>query len=149
MKMAAILVAMTLTGVAHRPTIERPVFACSLGAKQVSVTAVGDQLLYRFGAPNRVELTIAGSVARGNLFYRSARFAGVERQLRFTNGRISYVVFSLAADPRAGAKGISGLTVFDGSRIVAERTCRRWTELHPNAFESWSIPDDGEDWSAV
>ncbi|WP_419807303.1 hypothetical protein [Sphingomonas sp.] len=149
MKVLVSVLAMLAAGAGHRPPDNQDVFKCSLGAKQVEVTAAGDQLVYRFGTKSRAELTIAGSVARRNLFYRSARFAGIEHQLRFTNGRFSYVVFSLAGNPGVGARGVSGLTVFDGQRTVSEFTCRRWTELNPSAFESWPIAEDGEDWSAI
>lgn len=149
MKSLALLLAALVACSGNRPPDNRTVFACSLGAKQVSVTASGNQLLYRFGTSGRTELAITGSVARNNLFFRSARFAGIENQLRFTNGRFSYVVFSLAGNPGAGARGVSGLTVFDGQRTVSELTCKRWTELHASVFETWNLPEDGEDWSAI
>ncbi len=136
-------------GGASPPKIEAPIFACSLGAKQVSVSAVGDALVYRYGTRAKIELTIVGSVARGNVFARTERYANIENQLRFTQGHFSYVVFSVGAKPSVGARGVSGLTVMEGTRPIRELTCRRWTELDRSRYDHMRLPEDGAAYLAL
>lgn len=124
-------------------------FRCTLGAKHATVTAVGKTLVYQYGSAKRVELRIVGSAAAGNLFYRTARYAAVERQLRFTAGRYSYIVFSVGGSPQVGASADSGLSVLDGTRHVADDSCHPWSELKTGAIEGWHLPEDGERFSAM
>ena len=149
MKTWMVLLAFITMGVDKAPVMGAPVFSCSLGKKQVSVHAVGDELVYKFGTRTKAELTIIGSVARHNVFFRTARFANIENQLRFTNGRFSYIVFSLGGNPSVGARAVSGLTVMNGTKPVSEFTCRRWTELDSSTFNSSQLPMDGEEYSAI
>lgn len=149
MKIWIALLALMTTGTGKAPVTGAPVFSCSLGQKQVSVRAVGDELVYKFGTRTRTELTIIGSVARGNVFFRTARFANIENQLRFTNGRFSYIVFSVGGNPSVGARALSGLTVMKATKPVSELTCRRWTELDSSTFNSSQLPADGEEYSAI
>ena len=136
-------------GVGGAPVTNTPVFSCSLGQKQVSIHAVGDQLVYRFGTKAKAELTIVGSAARRNLYFRTDRYASIENQLRFVNGRFSYIVFSVGGNPSVGAQPVSGLTVMNGTKRVSELTCRRWTELDTTKFDASRLPEDGEEYSAL
>lgn len=148
MKGVIALLSLATLAAAESPRTET-VFACSLGAKQVSVRAVGTEIVYRFGTRDRAALTIVGSAAKRNLFYRTARYSGIENQLRFANGRYNYIVFSLGANAPVGARGVSGLTVMDGTKIVAEHSCRRWSDLDSRTFDFSTLPEDGEQYSAL
>lgn len=143
------LLAAGTVGAMHAPPPASLVFACSLGSKQVSVRAVGRELIYRFGTSGRTELSIIGSAARRNVFYWRGRYAGLENQLRFTNGRYSYTVYSLGPNASVGARGVAGLVVRDRGRAVSDLTCRRWTELYSGIFEDWDLPQDNDDMSAI
>lgn len=85
----------------------RRLSACSPGGKSVSLTAVGDQLIYAFGTPSRMEMSIVASAVRKNVLYRADRHAGMEHQLRFVNGPYSYVVYSMDGNVRTGATPVS------------------------------------------
>ena len=146
--LGALLGLLTL-GASNGPRADTPVFACSLGKKQVSVRSAGRSLIYLFGSAKKTELTIVGSVANRNLFYRTDRYASIQNQLRFTNGRYSYVVHSVGPNKSVGASGDSGLVVMDGLKRISDLSCRRWTELSLGAFASWGLPEDDEQYSAM
>lgn len=149
MKFLVALLGLMVTGADKAPNIGKPVFSCSLGQKHVSVHAVGDELVYRFGTNKKIELTVFGSVARRNVFFRTDRFANIENQLRFINGRFSYVVFSVGGNPLTGAHPVSGLTVMNGTKAVSELTCRKFTELDSSSFKYSQFPTDSEKYSAM
>ena len=149
MKILVALLALTVTGADKAPNIGKRVFSCSLGQKQVSVHAVGNELVYEFGTNKKIELKIIGSVARRNVFFRTDRFANIENQLRFINGRFSYIVFSVGGNPSSGAHPLSGLTVMNGTKPVSELTCRKFTELDSSSFKYSQLPIDSEKYSAM
>ncbi|WP_056610778.1 hypothetical protein [Sphingomonas sp. Root241] len=124
------------------------VFACSLGKKFVSVTAVGSTLTYRFGTPAKVEMAIIGSAARGNIFYRTDRYASAQYQLRFANGPYSYIVYSMGGNDRTGTKPVSGLVVMKGARRISDMSCVRQAEFS-TAFDLNALPKDAEAYSAM
>ena len=146
---ATIGLALGLGGVAVEAQAgDTRVFTCSLGRKAVSVTAEGGAFVYRFGRPGVPELMIAGSARRGNLSYRTARYSGMEYQLRFARGRYSYVVYSLEGNGQTGARPASGLVVMDGLRRVADMPCRTHAEF-ATGFPFGELPEDGEEYTAM
>lgn len=149
MKIWLALLSFMAVGADKAPNAVKTVFSCSLGQKQVSVHALGNQLVYKFGTKAKAELTIFGSVARHNVFFRTARYANIENQLRFINGRFSYIVFSVGGNPSVGAQAVSGLTVMNGTKPVSQLTCRRWTELDSSIFNFSALPTDSEEFSAL
>ncbi len=126
----------------------KKLFACSLGKKSVSVTAVGSRLTYQFGTPAKVEMAIIGSAGQGNVFYRSDRYAGMEYQIRFANGSYSYIVYSIEGNGRTGAAVSSGLVVMKGTKTIADMPCLRYTEFGAS-FDYNALPQDDEAHSAM
>lgn len=149
MKYVVIILYLASAHIGSAPRAETPIFACSLGQKRVTVTATGDELVYRYGTRAKNEITIVGSAARRNVFFRTGRYANIENQIRFTRGAFSYIVFSEGGKPSVGARPVSGLTVLRGTKPVAEFTCRRWTELDSNRFDFGKLPADSEAYSAL
>jgi hypothetical protein len=123
-------------------------FACSIGKKTVSVRAIESQLIYEFGTPTHIEMTIIGSVGQGNVFYRSDRYAGMEYQIRFKNGAYSYIVYSMEGNGYTGAEPSSGLVVMKGAKRVADMSCVRHAEFSP-AFDYDQLPEDTDEFSAM
>ena len=126
----------------------KKLFACSLGKKSVSVTAVGSRLSYQFGAPAKAEMAIIGSAGQGNVFYRSDRYAGMEYQIRFVNGPYSYIVYSMEGNGRTGAAASSGLMVMKGTKTIADMPCLHYTEFAAS-FNYGKLPQDDESHSAM
>jgi hypothetical protein len=124
------------------------VFACSLGNKSVSVTAAGSTLTYRFGTAAKAEMTIIGSAALGNIFYRSDRYASMEYQLRFANGTYSYIVYSMGANASTGTRPVSGLVVMKGKTRIADMSCVRQAAFS-TAFDLNALAEDTEAYSAM
>lgn len=124
------------------------VFTCSLGKKTVSVTATGSQLFYKFGTPFNVEMSIVASAQRDNVFYREARYAGLEQQLRFLNGHYSYIVYDMEGNAETGVSPMSGLVVMRGTTVIADMSCRHYAEFGPG-FDYDSLPQDTEQYSAM
>jgi hypothetical protein len=123
-------------------------FACSIGAKQVSVTTENGRLVYRYGTANKVEMSIVGVPASGNIHQMTQHFAGMEYQLRFSNGEYSYIVYDSEGNGRSGAAAASGLVVMRGTKLISARQCSRFTELAmpPDAL---AIPQDTDTYSAM
>ena len=143
MKMVAMaLAALMLPGlvpVARGEGAPVTLFACTVGKKTVSVTRTGDQVTYRYGAAHSGaadadELTIVGTPNSGNVFQMAQRYAGMEYQLRFTNGEFSYTVYASEGNPRVGAQAVSGLVVTKGAQRISDKSCARYATL--------SLPDD-------
>ena len=124
------------------------IFACSLGKKSVSVTAVGKQLTYKFGTPTNTEISIIGSAGEKNVLYREDRYAGMEHQLRFVNGRYSYVVYNMEGNRMTGVSPISGLIIKDGTKTIGYMACVHYSEFSIG-FDYTSILEDTEDYSAM
>ena len=128
----------------------RTVFECALrNGKVVSVTSQGGNLFYKYGRPNRPELSLRGSPRSGNVYFMRQRYAGPQMQLRFTNGGYSYIVHAMEGNARVDARGVSGLVVMRGDRRIADHSCRRYTDFQ-NSFELLgSLPEDSEAYSAM
>lgn len=149
MRVALAFLGLLTVGAVNPPAPNSNVFSCSIGRKQVSVKAVGNELVYRFGGPGKPDLVISGSVARKNLFTGNFRYSDLETQLRFVNGRFSYVVFWLSGNRNLGTRNVSGLAVLDGTKHVSDLLCNHWARLDDTAFASWNLPEDGEHYSAI
>jgi len=131
-----------------QPAAPQPVFACSLGKKSVSVTAEGVRLTYIFGTAAKTEMSIVGSAALKNVWYREARYAGMEHQLRFANGDYSYIVYNMEGNGRSGASASSGLVVMKGKETVADMPCAHYAEFG-TGFDLRALPEDTDDYSAM
>lgn len=132
-----------------RPTgVPTSVFACSLGRKSVSVTAVGDQLIYRFGTPSQTEISIIGRVDRKNVLYRADRYSSMEYQLRFLSGPYSYIVYSMGGNASTGTSSVSGLLVMKGNTRISDMSCTHFANLRNDLLPS-SLPEDTEQYSAM
>jgi hypothetical protein len=134
---------------ARAATKPSAVFACSIGAKRVSVTKSGGHFVYRFGSAGKVEMSIVGDPAAGNIFRMWQRFAGPENQLRFTNGEFSYIVFSADGNSNVGAQSIAGLVVMRGTKTVSNSLCSRFAELDTSDKDFSALPEDTADFSGM
>lgn len=88
---------LSVSPAAHAENAPKVLFTCAIGAKTVSVTATGKNLIYRYGTAKKDEMTIVGSLAAKNVFQMAQRYASMEYQLRFTNAGVSYIVYSMEA----------------------------------------------------
>jgi hypothetical protein len=151
MRSAALLAASLAVGPAGNAASAqsgRPlsIFSCSLGVKRVSVTAVGNQLIYTFGAVGRPEIQIVGSAASGNLFWQSdlfSRYAAYD-QIRFTSGQFSYVVYDLIPTADGSGPATAGLLVWRGRTKIAEFSCRERAAVDARLVERMHLPDSGQ-----
>ncbi len=109
-----------------------PVFACSFGAKQLTVTQQGDALVYRYGTKARAELRIVADAPSNRVFYHRTLYARAEDQtLRFVSGEYNYVVYAHWSAPSMGMTEESstpenfygGLTVMRGEKELTSRRC--------------------------
>lgn len=123
-------------------------FECQVDGKPVHVAAAGDRLTFRHGSADAPDAAVTGTVADGNVFYLSQRFAGMQYQLRFTDGETSYLVYSLEGNPNAGAQASSGLVVMRGTEQVSEASCDTHTEFSAE-FDYSALPQDDETFSAI
>ena len=128
--------------------ISTTIFACSIGEKTVSVTAADGRLTYHYGTGLKDEMTIIGTPTSGNVFQMSQRFAGMEYQLRFTNGEYSYIVYDSEGNGRVGAAASSGLVVTRDTKHISDRSCARFTEFTVS-LDSFGIPEDTDTYSAM
>ena len=110
-----------------------PVFACSFGAKQLTVTQQGDALVYRYGTKAKTELSIVADAPSNRIFYHRTLYARAEDQtLRFVSGAYNYVVYAHWSAPSMGTTEESstgefyygGLTVLRGEIELTSRRCR-------------------------
>ena len=110
-----------------------PVFACSFGAKQLTVTQQGDALVYRYGTKAKTELSIVADAPSNRIFYHRTLYARAEDQtLRFVSGAYNYVVYAHWSAPSLGTTEESstgefyygGLTVLRGETELTSRRCR-------------------------
>lgn len=122
-------------------------FACTVGNKTVSVSRTGDQVIYHYGTRGADELTIVGTPTSGNVFQMAQRYAGMEYQLRFTNGEFSYTVYASEGNPRVGAHAISGLVVTKGAQRISDKACAPYAELM--LPDDLKIPEDTDAFSAM
>jgi len=133
---------------AHAKETPVKAFSCAIGAKRVSVTTEDGRLVYRYGTAAKDEMSVVGDPASGNIFQMSQRFAGMEYQLRFTNGAFSYIVYESEGNGRVGASATSGLVVMRGAKRISDKSCARFSELTmPPA--TLAIPEDTDAYSAM
>lgn len=103
---------------------ETPFFSCEIGAKRVSVCRGVAGAIYRFGTPNKVELT-SRSVAFANRGYSG----GGESQLTAKNGDYTYTLYDRTVRTSFGESGndpefSSGLVIARGGRVISSKTCK-------------------------
>lgn len=126
----------------------KPIFSCGIGAKRVSITLVGTQLVYRYGTQQKEEMSIIGDRQSGNVFWLTQRMAGVEYQLRFKSGAYSYIVYNVEGNAMSGARPAAGLVVMQGTKTISDKSCAKYTEFEPN-FDFSSLPEDSSEYSAM
>lgn len=126
------------------------VFECSLrNGKTVSVTAQGDHMSYRYGTPRRAELRLSGTPSSGNVFHFLGRYYNILHQLRFQNGRYSYIVYSLPGSRVADAKGRYGVMVLRDGRPISDTQCRREMEFQGGFALFDRLPQDDERYNVM
>lgn len=113
------------------------------------MTVEGDSFTYRYGSRDETELTIAGHGVSGNVHAYWGRYVSPLRQLRFTAGEYSYILYTMAANPRMDTSGSSGLIVMKGKTVLSDRQCKPWVEFTAGLDAIDALPQDGEDWSAM
>lgn len=118
-----------------------PIFSCSFGTKQVLVTGTPDAMTYQFGSLGNVEKTITAGRATGNVFYHADNMRYMPKQLRFTVGSTSYMLYHLEYADGSGAEYVQGLIVLQGTKKLANLKCRSGPGLDVHADYS-SLPDD-------
>lgn len=110
-----------------------PIFECSFGAKQLSVTQQGGALVYRFGTKAKAELRIVAEAASNRVFYHRTLYPRAEDQtLRFVSGEYNYIVYAHWAAPSMGMTEAGstpesyygGLLVMRGEEELSSRRCR-------------------------
>lgn len=150
MKLLALALAAATTVALPGAASAETLFQCNLGnGKAVSVTSEGDRLAYRYGAPRRAELTLAGSARSGNVRFWQERYASILSQVRFTNGAYHYIVYSMGASEVAGSNAVSGIVVMRGTRTIARHACRRHAEFNGGSELLSGLPEDSETYSAM
>jgi hypothetical protein len=142
------LIPLRLAGAAAAETATATLFACSIGKKTVTVTVVGQSLVYRYGTPAKAEMSIVGTAAAGNIFQMTQRYAGTEYQLRFTKGEFSYIVYSSGSNANVGAAATSGLVVMRGMTRILDKSCSRFAQLTLPA-DIFALPEDTAAYSAM
>jgi hypothetical protein len=126
----------------------QPIFSCMVGKKAVSVSSVGNQLIYRFGTLAKPEMSIIGDARSGNVLWMTQRYAGIEQQLRFKNGEYSYALYSMEGNGRTGVNPVSGLVVFHGTKSIADIPCLKYTEFTGD-FDFSTLPEDSDTYTAM
>ena len=103
---------------------EKPLFACPVGRKLVSVCGGDHEATYRYGRPAHVELS---SEKLG--LAKQAFSGGGETQISFTNAGVTYVVFDKTVRTSFSPGGgndpdfTSGLAVLKNGHTVATMAC--------------------------
>lgn len=109
-----------------------PLFDCSFGAKQLTVTQEGGALVYRYGTKQRAELRIVADAASGRVHYHRTLYPrGEDQTLRFVNGDYSYVVYAHWSAPSMGMteegstreSAYGGLVVLKNGEELSSRRC--------------------------
>lgn len=125
------------------------IFDCKLGTKRATVTVERGRVIYRYGSGNLAELTIAGSGATGNVHGYVGRYAEILRQVRFTKGEYSYILYTMGASRRADSSAVGGLTVMRGTKVLSNRACKPWVEFTGGYQALDGLPQDDDSWSAM
>lgn len=144
----AALIVLGPASTVHAAGSSTTVFTCFIGKKTVFVTRADGRLTYHYGTGIKDEMSIIGNPASGNVFQMTQRFAGMEYQLRFTNGEYSYIVYENEGNSRAGAAASSGLVIMQGTKHISDRACARFTEFTASP-DSLGIPQDTDAYSAM
>lgn len=122
------------------------IFACSIGQRNVSVTRSGDTYTYRYGTTRHTEKTIIGSAARHNLFWHYDLFPhSATQQMRFSEGRYSYVLYVDFMTPNyegKGARDEAGIVVFNGTRRISTLHCQDSANFELTQEELAALPAD-------
>ena len=146
---AVALVCLASGGAGLAEATPAKLFACAIGANEVSVTAAGGRLVYHYGTADKEQMTIVGIPASGNIFQLTQRFAGMEYQLRFKNGEYSYIVYSSEGNARSGASATSGLVVMRGTKTISDKACAPLAELAMPGDLLKGVPEDSDKYSAL
>ena len=127
----------------------KTIFACKLGLKSAKVTLEQGRFIYRYGAAKKAELTLAGSGAVGDVTAYQGRYASILRQIRFTNGGVSYILYSMGASSTADTRDVSGLSVVRGGKLVSDQSCKPFAEFTAGFEALDALPQDEDSWSAM
>lgn len=146
--MLLLLVAGNCSAAEASAGMPKPIFSCAIGAKRVSVNAVGSKLVYHYGTQHKEEMSIIGDRQSGTVFWLTQRMAGVEYQLCFKNSAYSYIVYSVEGNAMSGARPAAGLIVMEGTRTISDKRCAKYTEFQPN-FDFSSLQEDTSEYSAM
>jgi hypothetical protein len=125
------------------------IFACNLGAKRAIVTIDSRGFVYRYGTAKKADLTIVENAGSANLHAYWGRYVSPLRQLRFTAGEYSYLLYTMAANERMDTNGTAGLMVLRGTKVLSDRQCKPWVEFTGGFERIDALPQDEEDWSAM
>ncbi len=88
----AALVLAGLTGLAQAADAPRPLFTCAMRRGSVSVTELGGTLTWRLRLPGKPDTVVTGDAGHLTVLSFQDLYAGQDRQLRFLDGRRSYIV---------------------------------------------------------
>jgi hypothetical protein len=103
---------------------ERPLFACPIGTRVVSVCHGPAGATYRYGRPGKSEIKL-----NGGRFAQKGYSGGGESQLRFDQRDFTYVVFDrtirtgFGSDGRNNPRFDAGLLVLNKGKVVSMRLC--------------------------
>ena len=92
-------------GSANAADVARTVFTCAVrrGPTAVTVTELGGTLTLRLRMPGKPDTVVTGDAAHRTVLMFQGSYAGIERQLRFIDGRRSYIVYTMEGNQRTGA----------------------------------------------
>lgn len=133
---------------AHAADAPRPVFACSFERGSVSVTVSGDQLTLRWKTPGQADAVVTGTAGQRTVLHWQGRYAGSLSQLRFVDGRRSYIVYSMAGNRQTEAEPVSGLSLLLDRTLQADLSCTPHAEFTAD-LSGLSLPEDEADFSAI
>ncbi len=125
------------------------IFSCNLGAKRAVVTIDSRGFVYRYGTARKTDLTIVEKAGSANVHAYWGRYVSPLRQLRFTAGEYSYLLYTMAANERMDTRGTAGLMVLRGSKVISDRQCKPWVEFTGGYERIDALPQDDDDWSAM
>jgi len=135
--------AVAATTQAQGAGVQRKVFECSLGVKNVVVTSLGNSLIYNYGIPGNTELSFVGNASKANIFH-SGSFGTLDyiKQIRFTNAGFSYLIIEegLTKEFTSGKHGRARLVVRQGPKLVGQHRCIRGGFLNIDLISD--LPED-------
>lgn len=128
-----------------------PIFTCDLGKKDVTIREAAGQLHYRFGTRSRAELELRATPESSSVFYHRTLYSrGEDQSLRFTNGKYSYVVYSMWRAPSgSSAEAVEGglLVLLDG-KVLQKNKCRNGGDMLEYPIFKM-LPSDETNWADV